>query len=534
MTRLRAARFMDKRPVASIIIASNISQATRDFIENTVRHAPVLCETVVVRNKKPQGFTKIANQGALKARGEFLCFLKDGCPVRSKWLETLLAFAEKSGVGAVRSDIQSGDCLLIPRVAMSKVGLFDEQFSFDAACVDYALRLRLKGYRWISKDPLSVYLKSLSRSVKKRLIKKWRILMNKKLSNGSALLAAARRKSSRVMTGTESRFGTRRLLRAGMAILLPKNGTRIQAVVRFSDFEMFSLDPLSQKIWKALSGFGQPRESSTRGTKQRIEAFIHHGLVARSRPLKSRHRRLVTVMMAAHNAERWIAEAIESVLAQTFSDFELIIVNDGSTDGTIQIARGYARHPQVLLLQNTRQLGISATRNRILSLARGKYIAICDADDVMRSTLLERFVGVLTGRPEVGWVYADVLTIDALGHRLNILPALPMDGYREFQRNVVGHCGALIRRDAMLKVGGYDESLTSSDDYDIALRISKHTRMLALSGEIHYLWRRHPESNSQNDSPNPWAKYEFRQVVANGLRHQRSQARNSGVTRYLS
>jgi glycosyltransferase involved in cell wall biosynthesis len=282
-----------------------------------------------------------------------------------------------------------------------------------------------------------------------------------------------------------------------------KHGS-IEALVRFSDLEMFAMDSQSKKIWET---FDQRLPSPQ--TFQYLNLWAREGLLCKAAPAPLKTI-LVTVMMTAHNAEHWIAEAIESVLTQTFKDFELLIVDNGSTDRTARIVRQYTWDQRLKFFQNKRQLGIAPSRNRILSLARGQYIAVCDADDLMRPTLLQRLTSFLESHPKVGWVYADCLYINKEGRSLGARPAVPMDGTIEYQRNVMQHAGALIRRKLMLAVGGYDTTMRSCEDYDLALKISKRAKILALPGENHYLYRRHADSISVTD---PWASRETARLL---------------------
>ncbi len=435
----------------------------------------------------------------------------------------------------------TGFCILLPRAVIYRTGLFDERFFFGLEDDDFSLRLRLAGYKLLGLESVFVYhqgggsihiqkRRRLVQESKRRFLNKWRKFMGKKFLNVKAVHTAVDRKLRRIsapsLPTSAVLRSVQRPMRAGLTVhALNNHGS--MALTRLSDFEMFSPDPLGWKIWNLLDGSismekivhclsrhsSKTRKVLSDEVRSRIETFVTHGLALWMRPSKSRQP-LVSVMMAAHNADRWIAEAIESVLAQTFHNFELVIIDDASTDRTFQIASRYAWHPQLRLIQNPRQLGIAATRNRILALARGKYVAVCDADDVMRSTLLKRFTGFMETHSEVGWVYSDRLRIDAGGRPIGISQALPVNGHRELRHNIVFHGGALIRRRLMLQAGGYDESLCTVEDYDLALKIAERARLFALPDETHYLWRRYAESTSQR---NPWAKKDTRRAVANAL-----------------
>jgi glycosyltransferase involved in cell wall biosynthesis len=119
---------------------------------------------------------------------------------------------------------------------------------------------------------------------------------------------------------------------------------------------------------------------------------------------------LVSVVIPAYNAEPWLAQAIGSVKAQTYSSFEVIIVNDGSTDGTSSLAHDLA-DPRIRVVDKENG-GVSSARNRGIQESRGTYIAFLDADDAMLPRNLERKVGELE-RQEVDWVYSDMWQCDA-------------------------------------------------------------------------------------------------------------------------
>lgn len=564
------------RPVASIIIVTmNTPSLTENCIRSVLKHTTVPYELIVVNNSRARaigdslkkisgiqviqnmrnvGYTKAANQGALRSRGEFLCFLNSDTWVPPQWLERLLDAARLPRVGAVsplngtgrhrfgwpsqghdaieasalltdeafrkwypgrikNSQWLYGFCLVIPRTVMTRMGLFDERFFFGWEDIDYSLQLRLKGYRLIKAESLFIHhQRGASSTARKRqrlvnqsgkiFLSKWSSFFNTTLRNDRAVFAAVNRRVARLHKQQAAHPNpasqkTARWMRTGYAIR-SKDGKTIEALVRWSDLEMFAPDPRGKKHWDLLSSTTPLAEWTP---------FLKNGLAERVRPKTARV--AVTVMMAAHNAERWIAEAIESVLTQTFTDFELLLVDDCSTDRTAEIAGRYRWHPRFRFFQNKRQLGIAPTRNRILQLARGRYIAVCDADDMMRPTLLRRFTDFLDTHPKIGWVYADRLEINAEGRFIGVCPALPMNGAIEYKQNVMQHAGALIRRELMLKTGGYDEML-STEDYDLAFKVARYAKITPLSGETHYLYRWHSDNTSCR---HPWAQSETDRLV---------------------
>jgi glycosyltransferase involved in cell wall biosynthesis len=211
----------------------------------------------------------------------------------------------------------------------------------------------------------------------------------------------------------------------------------------------------------------------------------------------------VSVAMPAYNAASYICEAVESVLAQDFRPFELIVVDDASSDSTWKYLKGYSKHPNVKLFRNRRNQGVGATRNRILHLAQGQYIMPCDADDLLLPNALKRLSQYLDRYPRIGAVYGDILELVTDRNKTLIRP--PMIYGKNYSKtwdlieNVVNHAGSMIRKSLMLKVKGYDEAVYSVDDWSLWLKLAEISRFKYMPGEVYYVWRRHPSSLTQTD-----------------------------------
>lgn len=208
--------------------------------------------------------------------------------------------------------------------------------------------------------------------------------------------------------------------------------------------------------------------------------------------------------MPAYNVASYVGEAIESVLAQHFDAFELLVGDDGSTDGTATVLERFARHPRVRVLSHRLNLGAAATRNELLREARGDYVTPCDADDLMLPGNLRRLSGFLDGHPEVGVVYGDLLVLE-VGPDDGLLEPPSICGTDcnrtwDLVENVVNHGGSMSRRELMLRVGGYDETVYSVDDWSLWLKMAEVTRIHYLAGEVYYAWRRHPRSMTRTDT----------------------------------
>lgn len=182
----------------------------------------------------------------------------------------------------------------------------------------------------------------------------------------------------------------------------------------------------------------------------------------------------VSVITPAYNVAPYIAETIESALSQTFSDLELIVVDDGSSDGTFDIASDYARRDGRVQLVRQANGGISAARNRALRIASGSHVAILDGDDVWSPRYLERQMGILAAHPEI-----DVVTGNGwfLGGPKDGQPARPWPDRRGapalrslLEDETAVFIMSVFRRRVYDIVGDFDESMRTNEDYDFWIR----------------------------------------------------------------
>jgi glycosyltransferase involved in cell wall biosynthesis len=226
-------------------------------------------------------------------------------------------------------------------------------------------------------------------------------------------------------------------------------------------------------------------------------------------------RSLVSVVIPFLNAERFLEEAIESVFAQSHTAWELLLVDDGSTDGSTEIARRCARrYPhKVCYLEHEghRNIGKSTSRNVGLYAARGEYVAFLDADDVFLPEKLEHQIALLEKHPEAGMVYgrsrywfgwtgAEQDARRDHVSRLPVRPGLhsPPTLLTRFVRTGAAPCpiALLIRREALLQVGGCDEALQQLfEDQLLIARLCLHAPVL-VDDECCELYRQHPQSSS--------------------------------------
>lgn len=183
----------------------------------------------------------------------------------------------------------------------------------------------------------------------------------------------------------------------------------------------------------------------------------------------------ISVIIPAYNAERTIITTIESVLSQTYSDFELIVINDGSTDNTLNLINEIKdRRLKVHSFQNA---GLPTARNRGIKLATGGFISFIDADDLWTPDKLEKQLEALQSRPDAGVAYSWTVLIDESGKFLSATDRI------HFDRNVYNHLlvknfitsgsNVLIRTEAIKTVGLFDPALNSAADWDYWIRLAR-------------------------------------------------------------
>jgi glycosyltransferase involved in cell wall biosynthesis len=196
---------------------------------------------------------------------------------------------------------------------------------------------------------------------------------------------------------------------------------------------------------------------------------------------------MISVVMVACNVERFLSEAIESILRQTYRDFEFVIVDFGSSDKSKEIISSYAARDSRIKFHEIPHCGLAEARNQACLLAQGQYIAIMDADDISVPERLAWEVEFLDSHRQVGVVGGAVDWVDATDKSLkSSWSALhPPVGNREIlsalqKENQFWQPSVLMRREAFTIVGGYREAFAPAEDYDLWLRISEKFEMANL------------------------------------------------------
>lgn len=220
---------------------------------------------------------------------------------------------------------------------------------------------------------------------------------------------------------------------------------------------------------------------------------------------------LVSVVMPNHEGARFVREAVASVLAQTHTNFELIVLDDASTDESWHILKDMeSRDTRIRIMHNTHNRGIAAVRNLLLKevSADARYIAILDSDDIMEPTRLEEQVAYLEAHPATGMVGSWVTLIDEDGIG-SAIRKYPHDS-KEIQRtllctNPIAQSAAMLRTEVITEVGAYDERLSRVSDLDYWARVIKEGYSIANMPEALIKYRIHkPEGRFMRSRQHLW------------------------------
>lgn len=185
----------------------------------------------------------------------------------------------------------------------------------------------------------------------------------------------------------------------------------------------------------------------------------------------------ITVLMSVYNGERYLKEAVESILNQTYKDFEFLIINDGSTDLSKNIILSY-NDLRIRLIDNENNIGLTRSLNKGLKLARGKYIARMDADDVSMPERFEAQINFMENHPDVGLLGSWVEVINEEDKIIDIweLPETHVHiRWCLLFGNCLAHSVTFFRRAIAIKLGGYNERFKRAQDYDLWSRMCLET-----------------------------------------------------------
>ncbi|MBL4807066.1 MAG: glycosyltransferase family 2 protein [Rhodobacteraceae bacterium] len=182
----------------------------------------------------------------------------------------------------------------------------------------------------------------------------------------------------------------------------------------------------------------------------------------------------ISVIMGVRNGEKYLAEAVESILSQTFGNFEYIIVNDGSTDNTLTMLQGFAKQDPRIKVIDRQASGLPTSLNIAIDRATAPFIARMDADDMSMPQRFSRQIAFLRQNEDIAVVGSSAIIIDSTGKRqkTKTMPITPQAVREKLpHRNCLVHPATMIRRDVLQNVGGYNVNYVVSQDYDLWLRI---------------------------------------------------------------
>lgn len=209
---------------------------------------------------------------------------------------------------------------------------------------------------------------------------------------------------------------------------------------------------------------------------------------------------VVSIVIPVYNAEPYLAESIRSVLAQIWTDYEVIIVDDCSTDRSPEIARSFG-DPRIRYFRNERNQGVAASRNRGIRLARGEFVAQMDQDDIARPYRIAAQVAFLRGHPEVGMCGGDIIKFFPNSRHLIRFPR----EHEEIRVTQLFHSGfahpTVMSRRAVLLGNGlfYDETCRNLEDYELWCKLVEKTRVANL-GQVLLEYRSHASQLSRESS----------------------------------
>lgn len=209
---------------------------------------------------------------------------------------------------------------------------------------------------------------------------------------------------------------------------------------------------------------------------------------------------MISVIMPVYNTEKYLSEAIASILNQTYDNFEFIIIDDASTDRSLSIIRKFINiDSRIRLIRNETNLGISRSRNLGIAVAKGDYIAVMDSDDVSLPERFKKQILFLDCNPKVGVLGTNYLIIDELGNVTNH-PKITQESSRVwwglFFFNQIVHPSVMMRRSIFSDFNiRYEESLSSALDYDLWFQVIPHFEIRNLDERLH-LYRLHSQNIS--------------------------------------
>jgi glycosyltransferase involved in cell wall biosynthesis len=240
----------------------------------------------------------------------------------------------------------------------------------------------------------------------------------------------------------------------------------------------------------------------------------------------------VSILMPVFNTARYLAAALDSVGAQSFTDFELIVVDDGSSDGSAELLKRFAIREMRMRLITRENLGVIATRNELLGAARSELVAWMDSDDISLPQRIERQVRTFQDDPALACLGTAAQCVDPDGNCLNVerYPLTHMEILIAQQKGgAMRFPTTMMRRELALRVGGFREPFRIGEDFDLLLRLSEHGKMANLPDSL-YIYRQHVASICATLGPR-WPAYrdQILQLAAERRRDGKDRLQNGEI-----
>jgi len=205
----------------------------------------------------------------------------------------------------------------------------------------------------------------------------------------------------------------------------------------------------------------------------------------------------VSLCIPTYNRKDYLKQTLDSVFVQTYKDYEVIILDDGSTDGTEDMVKASGYDVRYHWHKNQ---GEAATCNKLIELSQGKYISFVHSDDLLFPDSIERMVNAMLSELEDVVVYGNYVRIDEYGNEQGQNKKKLYSGYitrHVFENNIIHACGSMFPKEALQKIGGFDTNLKVCYDYKLELKLSLKYRFIGLEKPT-FMRRRHSTNISKN------------------------------------
>ncbi|AAM30837.1 glycosyltransferase family 2 protein [Methanosarcina mazei] len=239
---------------------------------------------------------------------------------------------------------------------------------------------------------------------------------------------------------------------------------------------------------------------------------------------------LISVVMSAYNSEKFISDSISSILDQTYENWELIIINDASSDNTLKIVNQFSeKDPRIKVIDNENNLGLTISLNIGINNSKGEFIARLDSDDFAEPSRLEKELDHLHAYPEAGLVGSGAHLINSSGNKIGSMNVMSQPYFVNrflINLNPFIHSSIMVRKKALDNVGSYREKFRYSQDYDLILRLSDKYKLSNIALPL-IRWR-------VSDSSVTMQHHTLQRIYADIAREFAIERRNSGHDSYES